>query len=242
MRTRSWPPARASPCSLSRWRSASAPGPSAGVAGEHTAGRSPAPWSPILGVQAFVRAVAPVTRQSPRTPRRAKMSAWPDRSRPSDETEASDYVMMSGTRNALTLLSGKWSVEVLYLLASGTRRYTGALYEVGEVSKKTLTHTPLARARWFHHEARVRRGAATGRVLAHAAGLEPDLPAHGALRMGRQEPRGSRAPTASGRRPRRAGHHRRAPSRPTAGSLNSPSASPRHPGPAPSVLPEGAGG
>jgi DNA-binding HxlR family transcriptional regulator len=69
------------------------------------------------------------------------MSAWPDRARPSHETEASDYEMMSGTRNALTLLSGKWSVEVLYLLASGTRRYTEVLYEVGEVSKKTLTQT-----------------------------------------------------------------------------------------------------
>src|SRR3954454_1754946 len=49
--------------------------------------------------------------------------------------------MMSGTRDALTLLSGKWSVEGLYLLASGTRRYTEVLYEAGEVSKKTLTHT-----------------------------------------------------------------------------------------------------
>src|SRR6185295_10037706 len=75
------------------------------------------------------------------TPRRPTMSAWPDRSRPSHETEASDYEMMSGTRKALTLLSGKWPVEVLYLLASGTRRYTEVLYEVGEVSKKTLTHT-----------------------------------------------------------------------------------------------------
>jgi DNA-binding HxlR family transcriptional regulator len=55
--------------------------------------------------------------------------------------EVSDYEMTRGTRNALSLLAGKWSVEVLYLLASGTRRYTEVLYEVGEVSKKTLTHT-----------------------------------------------------------------------------------------------------
>ncbi len=55
--------------------------------------------------------------------------------------EASDLAMIRGTRHALSLLSGKWTVEVLYLLAHGTRRYTEVLYEVGEVSKKTLTHT-----------------------------------------------------------------------------------------------------
>ena len=49
--------------------------------------------------------------------------------------------MVRGTRRVLSLLAGKWSVEVLYLLATGTRRYTEVLYEVGEVSKKTLTHT-----------------------------------------------------------------------------------------------------
>jgi DNA-binding HxlR family transcriptional regulator len=55
--------------------------------------------------------------------------------------EASDLAMIRGTRHALSLLSGKWTVEVLYLLAHGTRRYTEVLYEVGEVPKKTLTHT-----------------------------------------------------------------------------------------------------
>jgi DNA-binding HxlR family transcriptional regulator len=55
--------------------------------------------------------------------------------------EASDYEMARGTRRALALLSGKWSVEVLYLLASGTRRYSEVLREVGEISKKTLTQT-----------------------------------------------------------------------------------------------------
>jgi DNA-binding HxlR family transcriptional regulator len=49
--------------------------------------------------------------------------------------------MVRGTRHALALLAGKWSVEVLYLLASGTRRYSEVLYEVGEISKKTLTQT-----------------------------------------------------------------------------------------------------
>ena len=55
--------------------------------------------------------------------------------------EASDYEMVRGTRRALSLLAGKWSVEVLYLLANGTRRYSEVLYEVGEISKKTLTQT-----------------------------------------------------------------------------------------------------
>jgi DNA-binding HxlR family transcriptional regulator len=55
--------------------------------------------------------------------------------------EVSDYEMVRGTRRALSLLAGKWSVEVLYLLANGTRRYSEVLYEVGEISKKTLTQT-----------------------------------------------------------------------------------------------------
>jgi DNA-binding HxlR family transcriptional regulator len=55
--------------------------------------------------------------------------------------EASDFEMVRGTRRVLSFLTGKWSVEVLYLLASGTRRYSEVLYEVGEISKKTLTHT-----------------------------------------------------------------------------------------------------
>ena len=55
--------------------------------------------------------------------------------------EASDYEMVQGTRDALALISSKWSVEILYLLASGTRRYSEVLYDVGEISKKTLTQT-----------------------------------------------------------------------------------------------------
>jgi len=52
-----------------------------------------------------------------------------------------DLEMIRGTRAALSLLAGKWSVDVLYLLAGGSRRYSDVLYEVGEISKKTLTHT-----------------------------------------------------------------------------------------------------
>ena len=56
-------------------------------------------------------------------------------------TEVSDYEMVQGTRGALALISSKWSIDVLYLLASGTRRYSEILYDVGEISKKTLTQT-----------------------------------------------------------------------------------------------------
>ena len=54
---------------------------------------------------------------------------------------ASDLEMIRGTRAVVDLLSSKWSVDVLYLLANGTRRYTEVFYEVGEISKKTLTQT-----------------------------------------------------------------------------------------------------
>jgi DNA-binding HxlR family transcriptional regulator len=55
--------------------------------------------------------------------------------------EAGDLEMIEGTRAMLSLLAGKWSVDVLYLLASGRRRYSEVLYEVGEISKKSLTQT-----------------------------------------------------------------------------------------------------
>jgi DNA-binding HxlR family transcriptional regulator len=52
-----------------------------------------------------------------------------------------DLQMIRGTRAVVDLLAGKWSVDVLYLLANGTRRYSEVFYEVGEISKKTLTQT-----------------------------------------------------------------------------------------------------
>ena len=55
--------------------------------------------------------------------------------------DVSDYEMVQATRAALSLISARWSVDVLYALASGTRRYSELLYEVGEISKKTLTQT-----------------------------------------------------------------------------------------------------
>ena len=55
--------------------------------------------------------------------------------------EISDLEMIRGTRAVVDLIAAKWSVDVLYLLASGTRRYSEVFYEVGEISKKTLTQT-----------------------------------------------------------------------------------------------------
>jgi DNA-binding HxlR family transcriptional regulator len=57
------------------------------------------------------------------------------------EREISEFEMIAGTRAVLGLLDGKWTVEVLYLLASGKRRYSEIYYEVGEISKKVLTRT-----------------------------------------------------------------------------------------------------
>ena len=82
------------------------------------------------------------------------MSAQPIHSVP-PPPEASDFEMVQGTRDALALISSKWSVEVLYLLASGTRRYSEILYDVGEISKKTLTQTLRA----LEHRGLVRRHA-----------------------------------------------------------------------------------
>jgi DNA-binding HxlR family transcriptional regulator len=55
--------------------------------------------------------------------------------------DVGDIEMINGTRAVLDMLAGKWCVEILYLLATGTRRYSEVLYEVGEISKKTLTQT-----------------------------------------------------------------------------------------------------
>jgi DNA-binding HxlR family transcriptional regulator len=53
----------------------------------------------------------------------------------------SEWEMVHGTRMVVRMLSGRWSVGVLYLLADGTKRFSEIFYEVGEVSKKALTQT-----------------------------------------------------------------------------------------------------
>ena len=50
--------------------------------------------------------------------------------------EVTDLEMIRGTRAVVDLLSSKWSVDVLYLLANGTRRYSEVFYEVGEISER----------------------------------------------------------------------------------------------------------
>jgi DNA-binding HxlR family transcriptional regulator len=62
-------------------------------------------------------------------------------SSPAVALPATEYEMVRGTHEALALVSSKWSIEVLYLLATGTRRYCEIYYDVGEISKKTLTQT-----------------------------------------------------------------------------------------------------
>jgi DNA-binding HxlR family transcriptional regulator len=57
------------------------------------------------------------------------------------QAEVTDFEMIRGTRQVLDVLAGKWNIGVLYLLASGTKRYSELFYEVGEVPKKTLTQT-----------------------------------------------------------------------------------------------------
>ncbi|HVG74501.1 MAG TPA: helix-turn-helix domain-containing protein [Thermoleophilaceae bacterium] len=55
--------------------------------------------------------------------------------------QPTDLQMIRGTKTVLDLLAAKWSVDVVYLLANGTKRYSEVFYEVGEISKKTLTQT-----------------------------------------------------------------------------------------------------
>jgi DNA-binding HxlR family transcriptional regulator len=55
--------------------------------------------------------------------------------------EPTEWQMVQGTRLVVDVLSGRWRVGVLYLLAGGTKRFTELFYEAGEVSKKALTQT-----------------------------------------------------------------------------------------------------
>ena len=55
--------------------------------------------------------------------------------------DCSEFEMIQSTHAVLDLLARRWSIDVVYLLAGGTRRYSEILYDVGEISKKTLTQT-----------------------------------------------------------------------------------------------------
>src|SRR3954447_20917262 len=79
------------------------------------------------------------------TARPATTSTTPSSMHPVSELrpaeEPTEFEMVQGTRLVVGLLSGRWSVGVLYLLAGGTKRFSELFYEVGEVSKKALTQT-----------------------------------------------------------------------------------------------------
>jgi DNA-binding HxlR family transcriptional regulator len=55
--------------------------------------------------------------------------------------EPSELEMVQQTHRALDMLTGRWGIDVLYLLAGGRRRYSEVYYEVGAISKKALTST-----------------------------------------------------------------------------------------------------
>jgi DNA-binding HxlR family transcriptional regulator len=52
-----------------------------------------------------------------------------------------DFEMIGRTREALALLEAKWSVDIIFLLASGMRRHARLVDNIPGISKKVLTAT-----------------------------------------------------------------------------------------------------
>jgi DNA-binding HxlR family transcriptional regulator len=52
-----------------------------------------------------------------------------------------DFEMIERTREALALLEPKWSVDIIFLLASGMRRHARMVDNIPGLSKKVLTST-----------------------------------------------------------------------------------------------------
>lgn len=52
-----------------------------------------------------------------------------------------DFDMIERTREALALLEPKWSVDIIFLLASGMRRHARLVDNIPGLSKKVLTST-----------------------------------------------------------------------------------------------------
>src|SRR5215216_7973226 len=52
-----------------------------------------------------------------------------------------DFEMIGRTREALALLDPKWSVDIIFLLASGMRRHARLVDNIPGLSKKVLTST-----------------------------------------------------------------------------------------------------
>jgi DNA-binding HxlR family transcriptional regulator len=59
--------------------------------------------------------------------------------RPTGQPTNEDLAMIEGTREARDLLSSKWKVDLLYLLARGVRRYSRLYDNLRGASKKMLT-------------------------------------------------------------------------------------------------------
>jgi DNA-binding HxlR family transcriptional regulator len=62
-----------------------------------------------------------------------------ERSRPAAQPTHEDLEMIERTRGARDLLSSKWKVDLLYLLARGVRRYSRLYDNLRGASKKMLT-------------------------------------------------------------------------------------------------------
>jgi DNA-binding HxlR family transcriptional regulator len=52
-----------------------------------------------------------------------------------------DFEMIERTREALALLDSRWSVDIIFLLASGMRRHARLVDNIPGLSKKVLTST-----------------------------------------------------------------------------------------------------
>ena len=63
----------------------------------------------------------------------------PGRGRPAGRPTSEDLEMIGRTRGARDLLSSKWKVDLLYLLARGVRRYSRLYDNLRGASKKMLT-------------------------------------------------------------------------------------------------------
>jgi DNA-binding HxlR family transcriptional regulator len=67
------------------------------------------------------------------------MTAPSDDARPNSRLTSDDLEMIERTRRARDLLSSKWKVDLLYLLARGVRRYSRLYDNLRGASKKVLT-------------------------------------------------------------------------------------------------------
>lgn len=65
----------------------------------------------------------------------------PGRARPAGRPSGEDRQMIERTRGARDLLSSKWKVDLLYLMARGVRRYSRLYDNLRGGSKKMLTES-----------------------------------------------------------------------------------------------------